>query len=55
VKNGEGVYGLRRVLVLAGVDSLVMSIWPVSDQVTRELMTAYKRALNWVRGGRSVA
>ncbi len=54
VKNGEGVYGLRRALVLAGSESQVMSLWPVSDQGTRELMIAYYRALQ--RGaGRSAA
>ena len=41
VKNGEGVYGLRRAFVLAGAESLVMSLWPVSDYVTRILMTNY--------------
>jgi len=45
VKNGEGVYGLRRALVLAGAESQVMSLWPVSDRGTRELMIAYYRAL----------
>ena len=54
VKNGEGVYGLRRALVLAGSESQVMSLWPVSDQGTRELMIAYYRGLQ--RGaGRSAA
>jgi CHAT domain-containing protein/Tfp pilus assembly protein PilF len=41
VKTGEGVYGLRRAFALGGAETLVMSLWPVSDYVTRELMTAY--------------
>jgi CHAT domain-containing protein len=45
VKNGEGVYGLRRAFFLAGTESLVMSLWPVSDYVTRELMTQYYTGL----------
>lgn len=45
VKTGEGVYGLRRAFVLAGTESLVMSLWPVSDLVTRELMTGYYKGL----------
>jgi CHAT domain-containing protein len=45
VKNGEGVYGLRRAFVLAGTESLVMSLWSVSDLVTRELMTSYYKNL----------
>jgi CHAT domain-containing protein len=45
VKNGEGVYGLRRALVLAGSETQVMSLWPVSDAVTRDLMIAYYRGL----------
>jgi CHAT domain-containing protein/Tfp pilus assembly protein PilF len=45
VKYGEGVYGLRRAFVLAGAESLVMSLWPVSDYVTREMMTAYYKSL----------
>ncbi len=45
VRSGEGVYGLRRALVLAGSESQVMSLWPVSDQGTRELMAGYYRGL----------
>ncbi len=45
VRNGEGVYGLRRAFFLAGTESLVMSLWPVSDYVTRELMTDYYSGL----------
>jgi CHAT domain-containing protein/Tfp pilus assembly protein PilF len=45
VRNGEGVYGLRRAFVLAGAESLVMSLWPASDYSTRTLMTSYYRNL----------
>ncbi len=46
IRNGEGVYGLRRAFFLAGTETLVMSLWPVSDYVTRELMTSYYTDLN---------
>jgi len=45
VRNGEGVYGLRRAFVLAGAETLVMTLWPVSDAVTREPMAAYYAGL----------
>lgn len=41
VRNGEGVFGLRRAFLLAGAESLVMSLWSVSDSATRDMMTAY--------------
>jgi CHAT domain-containing protein len=45
VKHGDGVYGLRRALVLAGSESQVMSLWQVSDEATRHLMVDYYRRL----------
>jgi CHAT domain-containing protein len=54
ISNGEGVYGLRRALLLAGSESQVMSLWPVSDLATRALMIDFYQALR--RGeGRSEA
>jgi CHAT domain-containing protein len=45
IRNGEGLFGLRRAFMLAGAETLVMSLWPVNDYVTRELMTAYYTGL----------
>ncbi|WP_437723076.1 tetratricopeptide repeat protein [Sorangium sp. So ce861] len=47
---GEGVYGLRRALVIAGAETLVMSLWKIDDEATRELMTAYYADLRAGRG-----
>ena len=38
---GEGVYGLRRALVLAGSRSQVISLWRVQSDTTTDLMIAY--------------
>jgi CHAT domain-containing protein/Tfp pilus assembly protein PilF len=45
VRDGEGVYGLRRAFVLAGAETVVMSLWPVSDYIARETMVAYYTGL----------
>jgi len=42
---GEGVYGLRRALVLAGSQSQLISLWRVQDDTTRDLMVDYYQNL----------
>jgi len=41
VKSGEGVYGLRRALVLAGAQAQAVSLWNVSDSSAPELMREF--------------
>jgi CHAT domain-containing protein len=38
VSSGDGVYGMRRALVLAGAESQVVSLWNVNDASARVLM-----------------
>jgi CHAT domain-containing protein len=45
IQPGQGVYGLRRALVMAGAETVVMSLWKVDDDSTRHLMEAYYRGL----------
>ncbi|MBK6958450.1 MAG: tetratricopeptide repeat protein [Nitrosomonas sp.] len=45
VQNGQGVYGLRRALVIAGSESQVMSLWKVADNATKDLMVDYYQRL----------
>jgi CHAT domain-containing protein len=45
VQNGEGVYGLRRALVLAGAESQLLSLWKVQDAAARDLMIEFYRRL----------
>ena len=45
VRPGQGVYGLRRALVAAGAETVVMSLWKVKDDSTGQLMEAYYRNL----------
>ncbi len=41
VKPGQGVYGLHRAFLVAGAETVVMSLWKVDDETTRALMEAY--------------
>ena len=43
--TGDGVIGLSRSFVAAGVPSIVVSLWQVPDAPTAELMTAFYRQL----------
>jgi CHAT domain-containing protein/Tfp pilus assembly protein PilF len=43
--TGDGVIGLSRSLITAGVPSVVVSLWSVPDAPTAELMTEFYR--NW--------
>lgn len=48
IKSGEGVYGLQRAFQVAGVETLVMSLWKVSDEATQSLMSAFYK--QWMGG-----
>lgn len=45
VRAGQGVYGLRRAFLMAGAETVVMSLWPVSDIGTQSLMRHYYQLL----------
>ena len=45
ISAGEGIYGLRRALVIAGSESQVISLWKVDDRATKDLMVSYYQGL----------
>ena len=47
IASGEGVIGLTRALLYAGSKNIIVSLWQVSDESTRQLMVGfYKNLLN---------
>lgn len=48
IKSGEGIYGLQRAFQVAGAESVVMSLWKVSDEATMQLMTNFYK--EWMGG-----
>lgn len=51
--TSEGVLGLQRGFKLAGVNTLVMSLWKVNDQATAAMMEAFYRHLSEGMGKRA--
>ncbi len=43
--SGDGVIGLSRGYIAAGVPSIVVSLWPVSDQATKDLMASFHQEM----------
>ncbi len=49
IEGNEGVYGLQRAFKMAGVESIIMSLWQVPDAETSEFMQLFYNT--WFEGG----
>ncbi len=45
LKNGDGVYGLQYAFFVAGAETMIISLWQVSDQITKEYMALFYKKL----------
>ena len=50
VSVGEGIYGLRRALVIAGAQTQILSLWKVKNDATTELMKNFYQNLQAGKG-----
>lgn len=51
VASGDGVYGLQRALLIAGAQTLIMSLWKVDDAATQMLMGRFYK--EWIMNKKS--
>ncbi len=49
VQVGEGVFGLQRSFLVAGANTVIMSLFKVNDEVTQKLMTRFYEL--WLKTG----
>jgi CHAT domain-containing protein len=43
--GGEGVFGLKRGFLQAGANNLLMTLWPIADKETSEMMTDFYKKI----------
>ncbi len=48
INGNEGVFGLQRAFFIAGANKILMSLWPVPDKETSDLMPLFYN--NWLKG-----